>query len=113
MRITAADIPSPGNKLSSSTTPSAADKTSTGQQKIGAGDSYNSATSPRQIIDAEYVEFYAPATQAFKKELQTLDNTLTAEKTNLNSTSGELGSVAYQPRSYDAPPSGSYIDIFA
>lgn len=121
MRIPSADIKYQANILPASNTSPTADKLTTRQQEIAARDSYNknAGSSAQSIIDAEYVEFYSPSTSTFKKERQTLDNTIEAEETNLQSTkditSGNNipSGGRYQLGPHEAPPPGSYIDLFA
>lgn len=115
MRISAANISVQGGKHPTSINPLPAAKTT------GATDSYNknTETSSPPIIDAEFVEFYSPSATLFSQERHVLDDTLAPENSELNPpTDNSFSATApalskYQLKSYDAPPAGSYIDIFA
>ena len=116
MRIQTANIPTPAGKSTPSLNSTAADKARL--QSTEARDSYRKNRSS-QIIDAEYVEFYTPSTNIFAKERNILDNTLgpaqeafeVAESND--STNNTAGLSRYQLKTHEAPPPGSYLDIFA
>ena len=113
MRISAANIPAPTRPANTS---SAVDKAPPRQQSNRAGDSYRKDVSQAQIIDAEYVEFYSPNNSLFNQELQTLDNTLEAggNRAELSATGRSISPPQkYQPAIHEAPPPGTYVDIFA
>ena len=112
MRISSANITYQANKLPASNPSPAADKSTARQQEIGARDSYNknAGTLAQGIIDAEYVDFYTPSTGVFNRERQGLDNTIEA---GISASSDRVPTVSgYQLSPHEAPPPGSYIDLF-
>jgi hypothetical protein len=113
VRISAANIPAPTRPANTS---SAVDKAPPRQQPNAAGDSYRKNVSQAQIIDAEYVDFYSPSSSLFNQERQTLDNTLEPGKNHIElSAAGRSISPPqkYQTAIHEAPPPGTYVDIFA
>lgn len=118
MRITSANIPAPVSKPSTSLISPATDKTTPKHQTTAASDSYKKNSGP-QIIDAEYVEFYSPSIKLFNQERQDLDTTLELEDvqfevTGSNRSAGSVPALnEYALKAHEAPPPGSYVDIFA
>jgi hypothetical protein len=114
MRITSANIPAPANKLTISTvSPAAADYPKASQ----ASDSYKKNSNP-QIIDAEYVEFYSPSVHQFNQERQNLDSRIEPDAPRFEAPGTvEMNKAPavqkYNLKIHDAPPPGSYIDLFA
>lgn len=83
-----------------------------------AQDSYTKNAASAQIIDAEYVESYTPDTIALQQKHQTLHLTqepvMTASKEKPE-TNQQINSVIskYLMTPIDAPPPGTYLNIFA
>lgn len=115
MRILSANIQAPANRSTTSNNYPAADKT---RALSEARDSYRKNSS-NQIIDAEYVEFYSPSINLFDQERRTLDNSLEPGKEEfdvseaVDPTSKAPALKKYELKVHDAPPPGSYVDIFA
>lgn len=117
MRINSANIPASVSKPNTTNTLPATDTATSRHQTVDARDSYRKNSSP-QIIDAEYVEFYSPSVKHLNQERQALDNTLELGEDQLE-ISGNLSTEnppavgKYALKAHEAPPPGSYVDIFA
>ncbi len=89
------------------------------QQRIQqAKDSYSKNAASSQIIDAEYVDLYTSDTNAFQQENQNLHLTLEPEVATQQQrfeTGQKISSIfsKYQMAPVDAPPPGTYLNIFA
>ena len=115
MRITYANIPASANKFPQPSTSAA--KAPVRPHADEARDRYTKNSEP-QFIDAEYVEFYSPSVDIFDKERKTLDYTLEPDKSHLQyQSSGQANNAPainkYQLKAHEAPPPGTYLDIFA
>ena len=86
-------------------------------QSRHASDRYIQNAAAAQVIEAEYVEVNSPASKDFHQELQDLTNSITPEDFDLSAktpamtkTNNALASYQQRP---NAPPPGTYINLFA
>lgn len=119
MRIPTANIATQSSKIAAGTALRSTDA-KINQRQIQAEDSYRrNQTAQAAYIDAEYIEFYTPSTQTFDQERSSLDNRLAMEAATTanglpdNTSDKASSSRKYQIKNYDAPPPGTFIDLFA
>jgi hypothetical protein len=97
---------------------SSADQAGKQQRIQQARDSYSKNGLSAQVIDAEYVDLYNPDTMALQQERQDLHLTLEpdmASSIQRPETGQKINSIVskYQMTPIDAPPPGTYLNIFA
>ncbi|MDX2479832.1 MAG: hypothetical protein QNK24_05800 [Desulfuromusa sp.] len=97
---------------------SSADQTGKQQRIQQARDSYSKNAASAQVIDAEYVDLYNPDTMDLQQERQDLHLTLEPDMAfpgQAPETGQKFNSSVskYQMTPIDAPPPGTYLNIFA
>jgi len=117
VRISSANILAHVSRTQSSPPARTADRVAE-QQQTGQDRYRKNTAGSGQVIDAEYVEFYSPSKQTFAQERQRLDERVEpeSETSSPGKSTTKLSNNAidsYQLKAHEAPPPGSFIDIFA